>query len=101
MDFYGVNSSDLSGIVSQLALTKGIECAIFMYETSPQVFKVSLRSHSWLDVSAIAAHFGGGGHIRAAGCTMMGSEHDVINNISSQIEDQMEKFAMQQDGKNR
>lgn len=101
LDFYGVNSSDLSGIVSQLALTKGIECAIFMYETSPQVFKVSLRSHSWLDVSAIAAHFGGGGHIRAAGCTMMGSEHDVINNISSQIEDQMEKFAMQQDGKNR
>ena len=92
LDFYGVNSGDLSGIVSQLALTKGVECAIFIYETSPHVFRVSLRSKSYVDVSAIAKHFGGGGHIRAAGCTMMGSEHDVINNISSQIEIQIEKL---------
>lgn len=95
LDFYGVGPADLSGIVSQLALTEGIECAIFMYETLPHVFKISLRSKEQLDVSAIAAHFGGGGHIRAAGCTMMGSEHDVINNISSQIEIQMEKFETQ------
>lgn len=92
LDFYGVGSGDLSGIVSQLALTKGVECAIFMYEISPHIFKISLRSNSYLDVSEIAVHFGGGGHIRAAGCTMMGSEHDVINNISSQIEIQMEKM---------
>lgn len=95
LDFYGVGPGDLSGIVSQLALTKGIECAIFMYELSPHVFKISLRSKEYLDVRAIAAHFGGGGHIRAAGCTMMGSEHDVINNISSQIEIQMEKLEAQ------
>ncbi len=94
-DFYGVGPADLSSIVSQLALTEGIECAIFMYETSPHVFKVSLRSKEQLDVSVIAAHFGGGGHIRAAGCTMMGSEHDVINNISSQIEVQMERLEAQ------
>lgn len=95
LDFYGVGPADLSSIVSQLALTEGIECAIFMYETSPHVFKVSLRSKEQLDVSVIAAHFGGGGHIRAAGCTMMGSEHDVINNISSQIEVQMERLEAQ------
>lgn len=92
LDFYGVGSSDLSGIVSQLLLTKGVECAIFMYETSPHVFKISLRSKDYLDVSAIASHFGGGGHVRAAGCTMMGNEYDVINNISTQIARQMEKL---------
>lgn len=92
LDFYGVGPGDLSGIVSQLVITKGVECAIFMYETAPQIFKVSLRSKDYLDVSVIAAQFGGGGHIRAAGCTMMGSEHDVINNISLQIEKQIEKL---------
>lgn len=95
LDFYGVHSGDLSGIVSQLALTKGVECAIFMYEISPHIFKISLRSNSYLDVREIAEQFGGGGHIRAAGCTMMGNEHDVINNISSQIEVQMEKIKAQ------
>lgn len=91
LDFFGVGAADLNGIVSQLALTKGIECAIFIYEISPHIFKISLRSNSYLDVREIAEHFGGGGHIQAAGCTMMGSEHDVINNISSQIEVQMKK----------
>lgn len=95
LDFYGVGPRDLSGIVSQLALTKGVECAIFLYETSPHIFKVSLRSNSYLDVSAIAVHFGGGGHVHAAGCTMMGSEHDVINNISSEIAIQLEKLEAQ------
>ena len=31
--------------------------------------KVSLRSKAWADVNAIANQFGGGGHIRAAGCS--------------------------------
>jgi len=98
LDFYGVTSNDLSGIVSQLALTKGVECAIFLYEMKPQVFRISLRSKDYLDVSVIASHFGGGGHIHAAGCTMMGNEHDVINNISSEIEEQMEKLAAAEQG---
>ena len=32
--------------------------------------RVSLRSREYADVSQLAAHFGGGGHVRAAGCTI-------------------------------
>lgn len=46
MDFYGVDKSDLDGIVDQLRVIDGIECAIFLYETGIHQFKVSLRSNS-------------------------------------------------------
>ncbi len=93
MDFYGVNKCDLDGIVEQLRVIEGIECAIFMYETGNHQFKVSLRSNQIVDVSKIAVYFGGGGHLRAAGCSMSGSMHDVINNLSRHIEKQIEGAA--------
>lgn len=89
MNFYGVDSKDLDGIVEQLRLTAGVECAIFLYEVGPQQFKASLRSISEVDVSKIAAYFGGGGHVRAAGCTMNGNMHDVINNLALHIAKQL------------
>lgn len=89
--FYGVGSNDLGGIVDQLIVTKGVQCAIFLYETEPQVYKVSMRSKNQVDVSVVAAHFGGGGHKKAAGCTMIGSVYDVINNLSAQLARQMDE----------
>lgn len=86
MDFYGITKKDLDGIVSQLRMTQGVEVAIFVYETGTQEYKVSLRSNSYLDVSRVAAEFGGGGHIRAAGCTMTGNVYDVINNLTYYID---------------
>ena len=90
LDFYGAGPQDLEGIVSQLRSIKGVECAIFLYETGVQEYKVSLRSSEKVDVAAIASYFGGGGHVRAAGCTMMGTAHDVINNLSLHIERQLD-----------
>ena len=89
MDFYHATSKDLDGVVSQLRLTKGVECAIFMYEIDTLQYKVSMRSCKYVDVSKVASQFGGGGHKRAAGCTMNGTFHDVINNLSRYIEEQM------------
>ena len=42
-------------------------------------------------MSRVAAYFGGGGHVRAAGCTMNGRIHDVINNLSEHIAKQLEE----------
>ena len=89
MAFYQVQPKHLDGIVSQLKLTKGVDVAIFMYELEAGTFKVSLRSTEAVDVSRVARYFGGGGHMRAAGCTMAGTVHDVINNLSRQLELQM------------
>lgn len=91
MEFYQATPKDMEGVVNQLRIIKGVECAIFMYETDTQQYKVSLRSCKYIDVSKVAAYFGGGGHVRAAGCTMNGSFHDVVNNLSARIEEQMKE----------
>ena len=62
---------------------------IFIYEKAFNEYKVSLRSNDYVDVSKVAAYFGGGGHIHAAGCTMQGSVYDVVNNITYHIEKQL------------
>ena len=61
----------------------------FFTSSKPQTFKVSLRSKEIVDVSAVAKYYGGGGHVRAAGVTMKGSPHDVINNLTLLIERQL------------
>lgn len=85
MDFYNVTSKDLEGIVNQLRIVKGVECAIFMYQIGTLEYKVSLRSCGAVDVAKVATYFGGGGHVRAAGCTMCGTYYDVLNNLSKEI----------------
>lgn len=95
MEFYGVEPSDLSGIVQVLIATAGVEAAIFLYESGPQEYKVSLRSKERIDVSEIAGYFGGGGHVRAAGCTMQGSVYDVVNNITLHMERQLSREEQQ------
>jgi phosphoesterase RecJ-like protein len=92
LDFYNATSKDLDGIVNQLRIIKGVECAVFMYETGNLEYKVSLRSCKYVDVSKVATYFGGGGHVRAAGCNMNGTFHDVINNISAQLELQFKAY---------
>ncbi|MCC8046253.1 MAG: bifunctional oligoribonuclease/PAP phosphatase NrnA [Clostridiales bacterium] len=88
MQFYNVTASDMDGIVENLMQTSETEVAIFMYEIAPNEYKVSLRSKELIDVSIIAGFFGGGGHVRAAGCTMVGSIYDAVNNITQHIEEQ-------------
>ena len=91
MDFYEVTAQDFDGIVNQLRNIKGIHCAIFMYQTDVLEYKVSLRSDEAVNVAEVASYFGGGGHMRAAGCTMNGTFHDCVNNLSEQIEAQLKK----------
>lgn len=44
--------------------------AVIKAAPAPNTYRVSLRSADGTDVAAVAASFGGGGHIRAAGCTL-------------------------------
>ncbi len=91
LNFYEATGADLDGIVSQLRLTRGVEVALFLYELENMNYKVSLRSNGDVDVSEVAVYFGGGGHVRAAGCNLEGSVHDVINNVMEQIVKQFHK----------
>ncbi|WP_130837024.1 DHH family phosphoesterase [Lachnoclostridium sp. Marseille-P6806] len=92
MSFYHAESKDMDGIVSQLMLTSGVHVAIFLYEIAPLTYKVSLRSDGCVNVANIAAFYGGGGHDRAAGCTINAPYHDIINNISDSIDIQLDRI---------
>lgn len=48
---------------------EGVDVAVLFKAVEPAVTRVSMRSQD-TDVAAIALSFGGGGHVRAAGCTV-------------------------------
>lgn len=55
--------------VSYPRYIEGVEVAIMFKAVEPEVTRVSMRSSS-VDVASVALSFGGGGHLRAAGCTI-------------------------------
>lgn len=72
----GAEMSEAEGIVNFLSGTQGSRVAVILYQDEDkQGWRVSLRGlEKTLDVSAIAAHFGGGGHPLAAGAHVEGGE---------------------------
>lgn len=87
---YGCKTSDSQGIVAELRKTTGVEAAAFAYEVEPGSFRVSLRSCEYLNVSEVAANFGGGGHVRAAGCSVYGSAEEVYAQVLAALEKGLE-----------
>lgn len=61
---------DTEGIISFIRDIDSVEVACLLKEYKSNEIKVSLRSKEYIDVSSICGHFNGGGHIRAAGCTI-------------------------------
>lgn len=83
---------DVEGVVSALVSTTGAYVSIFAHERSGGDWRVSLRSNSVVDVSRIAVHYGGGGHVRASGCTIPGgrSIEMVLMEMAEQVRAQLE-----------
>jgi phosphoesterase RecJ-like protein len=66
----GAAAHDTEGLVNLARTLAGVELALMFVAEGPEEVRVSLRSNRRVDVSALAAGFGGGGHARAAGCTL-------------------------------
>lgn len=66
----GIETGDHDGIVEIGRNITGVEVSIFLYQREDGAFKASLRSNDYMDVADVCMMFGGGGHIRAAGCTL-------------------------------
>ena len=80
MEEKGVSQNELDGIVEEGRDIQGVEVSVFVYEKDDG-FKVSLRSNEYVNVSDVCILFGGGGHIKAAGCTIKGSLEEVKEKI--------------------
>jgi phosphoesterase RecJ-like protein len=77
----GGDAEDREGLIDQLFLTKECEIAAFYFEPQPGQWKISFRARKNWDVAALAKSLNpeGGGHIRAAGCSLKGSQESVLN----------------------
>ncbi len=65
----GIGTNELEGIVENGRDIEGVEVSVFLYEKE-NCFKASLRSNEYVNCADICLLFGGGGHIKASGCTL-------------------------------
>lgn len=77
-------------IVQHMNDIKGIEAAAFFYAIDDATYKVSLRSKGDVDVCAIAKAFGGGGHIKASGASLIGGIDACIDSVMGEFEKQLD-----------
>ena len=82
---FGCGPKQLDGIVNQLRVTKDVLVAAFLYENEDASYKVSLRANGDFNVAEVVAVFGGGGHVKAAGCTMEGAVEDIMERLTAEI----------------
>src|SRR5205814_7771843 len=64
------DASASEGFVDLMALTKGADIIVLFKEAEPKRIRISVRTSERVDAVAITSQFGGGGHARAAGCTV-------------------------------
>jgi phosphoesterase RecJ-like protein len=77
----GAEPPDTEDLVNECLTVEGVDAAFILIEQSNGNVKASLRSRSHLDVSQIAATFGGGGHKQAAGAIL----HEPFANVQTKI----------------
>ena len=85
MHAYDVLPKHLDGIVSQLRVTKDVKVAVFLYENEDGTYKASFRVNGEFDAASLAMKFGGGGHVKAAGCTMQGALDEIESTLVDEI----------------
>ncbi len=84
---------DTDGVVDALRITDGVEAALWMYEyPKAGTFKCSLRSNELVNVNLVAGAFGGGGHVRAAGCEIEGDKDKIILKVTDLIKEQLDSY---------
>ncbi len=76
---------DCEGIVNYAICIAGVEAAIFLRELPEQRIRLSLRSKGKVNVSAIAASLGGGGHENAAGVTLDGPIPRALDEVLAKL----------------
>lgn len=82
----GLAADAFDGFVNYPRMVEGVEVALLFREVEPGTVRVSLRSQNWVDVSRIASTFGGGGHARAAGCTVKLPLDEAVERVRRAVE---------------
>ncbi|HJV66845.1 MAG TPA: bifunctional oligoribonuclease/PAP phosphatase NrnA [Geomonas sp.] len=82
----GATAEDTDRFINYPRSIRGVEVALFFRQLEDGKFKVGFRSKGKVDVAAVSAFFGGGGHHNAAGCVIKGSLAEVKAQVFERLE---------------
>ncbi len=85
MEDFGCTYHDVGAVISQLKSVQGTGIACFLYEKEPNVVKASFRCEDGYDVCQLASVFGGGGHQKAAGCTICEPMEKALSMVMAEV----------------
>lgn len=79
----GLTEEEIGNVVDTPRGVEGVLVGLSIRQTAadPRAYKVSSRANVECDVSAVCASFGGGGHVRAAGCTIEADSMEDAENM--------------------
>lgn len=92
MDATGAAPDETDGVIDRLRSISGVEYAAFLKEKAPGVIRVSMRAKRLGNVAEIAARNNGGGHIKAAGCTLEMSMEEALATIKKELEEAISRL---------
>jgi phosphoesterase RecJ-like protein len=85
IDEAGAREEDCDGLVNIARSIRGVEVAALLKHAGKDEVRVNLRSNTDADVSAVASDFDGGGHKKAAGCTIRADINEARQNLLESI----------------
>lgn len=91
LDRLNAEDENTDGLIGYIRSIRGVEVALFFHEISPGLYRVGFRSKEIADVNRLASLFGGGGHVRAAGCVVSGNLESLQERIVSEALKQIEE----------
>lgn len=86
----GATPDMTEGFIDSALSVEGVEVAVCILQVREKNFKVSFRSKGKADVNAVAARFGGGGHVLASGCMINGFYEDVADKLVFAVRNYLE-----------
>ena len=87
----GTEAVASEGFIDLLASTKAADITLLFKEADPSQTRVSVRTSARADAVAVTSVFGGGGHARAAGCTVNAPLAEATSRVLDECERELDR----------
>lgn len=89
----GAGENDMEGLAPISRQIEGVWVGVTLRQKLDGSYKVSVRTGTHADAAAICARLGGGGHVRAAGCSLTGTAEEAVNQLLAAVRDMVPAIA--------
>ena len=74
----GLAATEVDGVANLPMQIFGVEIGITCKQQQDGSYRISLRAGDHADVSKVANRFGGGGHVKASGCSVSEGDPETV-----------------------